>query len=429
MTLRKFACVALTAAAFAAFTLSSVARSEAQTESVLHSFNGADGANPSASLLFDSAGSLYGTAQAGGSLSDCGGLGCGVVFKLTRVGASSWGETVIHQFRGGRDGANPQSGLVQDAAGNLYGTTQNGGGPCTFSASLTCGVVFKLSPTTGGVWRETVLHVFTGGLDGGNPSGGVILDAAGNLFGVTHDGGSAPSCSSNGTTGCGVVYKLSPLAGGGWRESVLYSFFDAGDGAYPGGSLILDASGNLYGGSTPNMGSGGPGGIFELSPSPSLPWTFTLLHFFTDNPDGAAPNGSLVFDSAGNLYGTTWQGGIGVGVVFELSKVGSSWSESVIFTFNGTTQGSVPLAGVIFDSAGNLYGTASLGGANGNGLVYKLSPSSSTWTQTILHSFTGAPTDGQNPLSGLIFDAAGNLYGTTNRGGASNNGTIYEITP
>lgn len=408
---------------------------QAQTESVLFSFNKGAGAIPFAEPMFDNTGHLYGTTEIGGlNTTYCNGSGCGVVYKATRSTGTSWREMIVHSFTGGRDGANPQAGLVQDAAGNLYGTTTNGGGPCSFNNNLTCGVVFELSPGPNGGWKETVLHVFTGGLDGGNPSGGVILDSAGNLYGVTHDGGSAPSCSTNGTTGCGVVYRLSPMPGGGWKETVLYSFFDAGDGAYASGNLTLDPSGNLFGANCPNMGSGGPGVIFELSPSSTTPWPYTLVHNFFDNPDGACPNGGLIFDSAGNLYGTTSQGGTDYGVVFELSPAGTSWNETILLTFDGAALGGIPYSGVTLDAAGNLYGTTSVGGPSQQqefGLVYKLSPGSGgTWMETILHNFTGDNTgDGETPYAGVIFDKAGNLYGTTLNGGGFLIGTLYKITP
>jgi hypothetical protein len=435
MSAKKVSPTVFAAIAVASLTFTLAVRAQAQTETVLFSnFIGVNGSNPFSTPIFDSTGHLYGTAEVGGNRADCGGSGCGVVFKATRSTATAWRETVIHAFSGGRDGSSPQAGLVQDAAGNLYGTTPYGGGPCTFNSSLTCGVIFELSLGADGGWKETVLHVFTGGLDGGNPSGSIILDSVGNLYGVTHDGGSAPSCATNGTTGCGVVYKLAPLTGGGWKQTVLYSFFNAADGAYPSGTLTLDAQGNLYGANAPGFGSGGAGVIYELSPSPTTPWPLTVVHGFGNNGDGEAPNGGLVFDSAGNLYGTTSQGVSGYGIVFELSPSGDSWTENILLTFDGAARGGIPVSGVILDSAGNLYGTTSVGGPPEQqrfGLVYKLSSGAGgAWTETILHNFGGDDSgDGQTPYGGLVFDTAGNLYGTTVYGGGFLEGTLYKIVP
>lgn len=218
-------------------------------------------------------------------------------------------------------------------------------------------------------------------------------------------------------------------------ETPLYSFNGTTDGAYPAGNLIFDAAGNLYGAAS-YLGPSGLGAAFELSPTASGPWTFTALHNFTGAPDGADPQGSLVFDGMGNLYGTTYMGGdaggLGSGTVFELSPSSGGWTENILFNFGDDTTGGCPLDSVIFGGVGNLYGTSSCGGPSKHeyGLVFELSPGSgTTWTETILHDFSATDGDGQYPYGGLVFDAAGNLYGTTNFGGSAKDGSIFKITP
>jgi len=306
----------------------------------------------------------------------------------------------------------PTGNLVMDAAGNLYGTTVNGvrSTRCLFG----CGVVWKLAPN--GVL--TMLYQFTGGADGDGPMAGVIRDAAGNLYGTTNGGGSL-ACGGGG--GCGVVFKLAPNADGTWTESVLYSFTGTGGGT-PSAGLIFDGAGNLYG-TTPSGASptcSACGVVFKLAPNADGTWTESVLHTFI----GTGPSG-LIFDGAGNLYGTTALGGScgWCGVVFKLApNADGSWTESVLHAFTGP-DGASPRTGLIFDSAGNLYGTTGDGGTStacylGCGVVFKLAPNpDGTWTESVLHSFTG--TDGLAPLAELTFDAAGNLYGTTYFGGGT----------
>ena len=423
--------------AIAAVTFSLAVHAQAQTESLLLSFSGTGGERSYGNLIFDNTGHLYGTTQSGGNLSACQGQGCGVVFKATRTTGTTWKETVIHTFSGARDGSGPQAGLVQDAAGNLYGTTQYGGGPCSYNPQIGCGVVFMLSPGTTGGWKETVLHVFTGGADGGGPSGGnLILDAAGNIYGTTHAGGSASDCVGSGQTGCGVVFEISKGSRGGWYETVLYTFNGTTDGAYPAGALVFDAAGNLYGAAS-FLGPGGVGSAFELTPTTSGPWAFTMLHSFTGVPDGQNPQGSFVFDAAGNLYGTTYLGGLSstgshAGTVFELTSGSSGWTETILYTFTGQTDGGDPADGVIFDASGNLYGTTTFSEPihHNYGVVFELSPSASGgWSEKVLHSFANGTTDGQYPYSSLIFDKTGNLYGTTSFGGSIDDGAIFKIVP
>lgn len=284
------------------------------------------------------------------------------------------------------------------------------------------GTVFELTPRAGGGWTESVLYSFTGGDDGGTPLAGLIFDAAGNLYGTTSEGG---------TTGNGIVFELSPSPEGSWTESVLHSFTGA-DGSYPNtASLIFDAAGNLYS-TTSHGGSYGSGVAFELTPNPDGSWTESVLSDFCSLEvcrDGNSPAAGLIFDQAGNLYGTTQFGGAdGYGTVFELTpNPDGSWEEKVLHTFHGKN-GAYPSAGLIFDQAGNLYGTTQHGGNYGDGVVFELTPNADgTWTEQVLHRFTG--NDGVSPDNNLIPDSSGNLYCTTQQGGRDGFGTVFELTP
>ena len=273
-------------------------------ETVLHRFSQwkkkpPDVYCPVASLIFDAQGNLYSTALDGGNYKYCYGSGCGGVFRVTQSGS----EKLLYTFNGGSDGAYPGAPLIFDAEGNLYGTTSEGG-TTSCNPPYGCGTVFKLTPSG----TETVLYRF-GGADGNSPAG-LVFDAEGNLYGTTFYGGITSDCSGY-QPGCGVVFELTPSG----METVLYSFTGGADGAYPSGGLIFDSEGNLYG-ATQNGGAYGCGVIFELSPS----GTETVLYSFTGGDDGAVPNGPLVFDSQGNLYGTTLYGGAKlVGTVFKLA--------------------------------------------------------------------------------------------------------------
>ncbi len=325
---------------------------------VLHTFSGkADGGRPSAAVIRDASGNFYGTTLWGGNLSCNSGNGCGVVYKLTIAGK----ETVLHKFTGGKDGAYPSAALIMDAQGNLYGTTTAGGNTGCFNQG--CGIVFKIN-TLG---KETVLHRFTGGKDGGGPSSALIVDKAGNFYGTTSGDG---DLNCNAPYGCGVVYKLTSTG----KE--------------------------------------------------------TVLHTFTGS-DGEAPNvDSLAMDTAGNFYGTTSHGGdptCACGVVFKLTGTGK---ETVLHTFlGGTADGSYPLSGVTLYN-GSLYGTAALSGANNKGVLFEIkNPSGSeqpAGTFSLLHSF-GSGTDGATPAATVTFDAQGNLYGTTEVGGTLGYGTLYKV--
>jgi uncharacterized repeat protein (TIGR03803 family) len=366
---------------------------------VLFGFPTTDGANPVAGVIEDSAGNLYGTTTGGGTEN------AGLVFKVSTNGH----ETVLYTFTGGADGADPQGGLIQDAAGNFYGTTSLGG-------AAGAGVVFKLDAKG----NETVLYSFTGGADGAHPQAGVTMDSAGDLYGTTSDGGSA---------GLGVVFKLDPMG----HETVLHTFAGEPDGRNPRSGVTFDLAGNLYG-TTFQGGVGccdGWGVVYKLDPAGN----YTILHSFVF-AEGANPWGGLTLDAAGNLYGTTWSGGPRSGdypgVVFKIDNGGNF---SVLYTFTGFADGAGARSNMVFDSAGNLYGTTQAGGvsyycpvesgATGCGVVFKLSPSGQ---QTVLYTFTNGA-DGSEPGTGLIRDAAGNLFGTGQFGGTGGGGVVYRLTP
>ena len=384
-------------------------------ETVLHSFGSfPDGVEPRSGLISDAAGNLYGTTISGGTFN------YGTVYELSPSEGGGWTEMVLHSFnQDGVDGYYPDAALIFDAAGNLYGTTQYGPGN---------GVVFELSPSKGGGWNEKVLYHFSGYGDGQYPHASLVFDAAGNLYGETDNGGIY--CDLH--QGCGTVFELSRNGDGTWTEKVLHSFGNGTDGEGPLGGLILDASGNLYG-TTYGGGTYNPGGtVFELSPNGDGSWTETVLHSFGLFPDGAEPWGGLTFDKAGNLYGTTSTGGAypNGGTVFELTPNGDgTWTETVLHSFGNVPDGLEPLYGsLIFDAVGNLYGTTTQGGIDGYGTVFELSPDGSGgWTETVLYNF-GAPPDATYPAS-VILDAAGDLYGTSLYGGDNSKGTVFELTP
>jgi uncharacterized repeat protein (TIGR03803 family) len=394
----------------------------ASTFKVLYKFTGgADGGTPNG-LIIDKLGNLYGTTSAGGA------SGKGTVFKLEPLQDGTWKETVLHSFSG-RNGAAPAAGLVSDASGNLYGTTAQGGPPCPYVSSVGCGVVFKLKPRPDGTWRESVLYSFKGGAsDGYDPQAGLTFDNAGNLYGTA---------SLDGSGGSGAVFQLMRNSNGTWTENILYMFAFGRDGVFPMSTLVFDAAGNLYG--TTNNGGNmncpdqfGCGVAFKLTPDPGESWSERVLHTFCSEvncADGVYPN-AMIFDNAGNLYGTSGNnGGNSDGTVFRLSESGGSWSEDVLYRFDGT-HGSGPIGGVIFDAAGNLYGTTCCGGSANDGVAFKLSPSmGGTWEYTVLHVFQGKP--GSNPAAALVLDGAGNLYGTTKScgSGAKCMGVVFEITP
>jgi uncharacterized repeat protein (TIGR03803 family) len=347
----------------------------------LHQFTGegTDGASPQGGLVLDAAGNLYGTTYAGGS------YGLGTAFELSPTSGGGWTYAVIYNFGVFYDGHSPQAALILDSSGNLYGTTLTAGsdGNCVDS----CGVVFELSPSASGVWTENVIYYF-GGDNGSWPSAPLVFDAAGNLYGTTQYGGKLKDCAS---LGCGVVFKVSPDSLGYWSGSVLYSFAGGSDGALPFYSgVILDAAGNLYGTTTAGGNAGCKGGcgvVYELSPESNGSWTETAIHRFTavsgtPSYGGGWPESGLTPDTSGNLYGATYLGGKGEGVVFKVSPNSSGgWNETVLHAFTGGTAGGYPYqSGLMFGPDGYLYGTTLSGGdlsqcgGEGCGVVFRITP-------------------------------------------------------
>lgn len=414
-----------------AANLGVVFRLSASGYKLLYSFQGgSDGANPYAGVALDSGGNLYGTTYQGGAAN------AGVVYKLEPSGQ----ETVLYNFTGGADGGNPYGGVTVDAAGNLYGTAYKGG-------TAGAGVVYRV--TSAG--QETVLYSFTGGSDGGNPYAGVIADPAGNLYGTAVYGGVAI-----GYTGYGVVYKVTPSG----QETVLYSFTGNTNGGYaPYGGVIRDAAGNLYGatsgqysmiyqlettghlkvlyrtngygptnlksclardaeGSLYGTASDGLGAVFKLDTAGK----FKVLYSFpggVSNLGAYGPNGGVILDPSGNVYGATAYGGVG-GMLYRVSSAGA---ETMLYSFKGAAGGTTPFAGVTRDSAGNLYGTSQQGGPANAGVLYEVD---SSGREVALYSFLGGA-DGAYPESSVVLDSAGNVYGVAERGGAANQGVVYKV--
>jgi uncharacterized repeat protein (TIGR03803 family) len=394
------------------------------TGKVLHSFGkGEDGSAPFAGVIFDAAGNLYGTTYAGGAFK------VGTVFELTPGANGKWAEKVLHNFGKGKDGATPYAGVIFDTAGNLYGTTAAGG-------ANNDGTVFELTPGANGNWTEKILHSFDlNGKDGAHPRGGLIFDATGSLYGTTTTGG---EIACNPPSGCGTVFKLTPGTNGQWVHTGLHSFKGTGanslNGANPEASLIFDGKGSLYG--TTYAGGRSYGTVFELTPGANGEWIESVLYRFCAVHrcvDGAHPTAGLIFDVQGNLYGTTGGGGAycfdsgGCGTAFQLIPgADGKWTENVLHSFNGSTDGNGSGGDLIFDAAGNLYGTTGAGHES-MGTVFRLSQVNGQWTNTVLYNFDNRT--GTNPYDGVIFDAAGNLYGTTSNGGVDYGGTVFQITP
>jgi uncharacterized repeat protein (TIGR03803 family) len=411
--------------------LTTVPNASAADEQVLYSFrNGADGGGPFGPVVFDAAGNLYGTTQGGG-----GPYGWGTVFRLSPGANGAWTETILYRFsdKDALRGAYPMAGLVFDSSGNLYGTTSWGG-------AWGYGTVFKLTPGSDDQWTEQLLYSFSGVQDGSNPFSTLVFDAAGNLYGTTMYGGDVQGIIGG---GYGTVFELSPTKSGAWREKVLYAFHGP-DGALPRAGIVFDASGDIYGGT---VAGGLPlcnitcGVVYKLTPTSNGGWTETVLHRF-DATDGMYNESGVVLDGAGNLWGTTFVGGqYGGGTVFRLSPGSDGqWNENY-FSLDGT-DGFATYGGPVFDAAGNVYVAASgstnpAGGGFYFGDVFELTlESDGEWADTVLHYFAYYfdKEDGANPASSLIFDAKGNLYGTTTFGGlgcagGDGCGTVYEVTP
>jgi len=450
------------------------------TENVIHIFSGgSDGGFPYGRLTPDQSGNIYGTAEEGGTTNR------GLAFEFSPSTGNAWTENVLHNFTaGGNDGWEPSAALIFDSAGNLYGTTDNGGAAkCNKTGG--CGTVFELSPSTGGRWTEQILYTFGNADEYDVQPQDIIFDSSSNIYGTTFDGG--------GELCCGSAFKLT-FASGHWTGTILYTFTGFNrEGYYPNNDIVLGPAGQIYGTTSYGGPTGLNGTVFELTPSGDA-YTQTTLYGFPFS-DGNRPESGLVADASGNFYGTTLLGGgADVGAVFKLQPSGN---ETLLYSFSGTSDngnnsvfpsslildtagnlygaaeetgtrqyGSVfelspaahgtytqknlvnmsgvsdhPLGNLIFDNSGNLYGTSLDGGTQGFGSVFELTPKANgTWAETVIYSFGGYPVDGSNPSVGLIFDAAGNLYGTTAKGGPSSSchgsqlkpvgcGTVFELQP
>jgi hypothetical protein len=392
-----------------------------------------------------------------------------LILAAASSAAGAWKEKVLYSFQGGSsDGYYPAGGVVFDQQGNLYGADSWGGSGCSYHG---CGTLFEVSPPTqkGGSWTDTAIYAFqgvTGSVkDGLTPEGGLIIDQDGNLYGTTTLGGNGPCILLGSPVGCGIVYELSPPAqkGGAWTETILYNFQGGNDGYFPIGDLVFDKHGNLYGATWYGGGrgtncdtyyGGNCGTVFKLSPSKQKggTWTEEILHSFAgvDNGqqvgDGADPNGALILDSKGAVYGTTYFGGnnqagkcegssgaTGCGTVFKLSpptKKGGAWTEKLVYLFKGIPDGAAPSAGVILGAGGDLYGADVNGGTYGQGVIFRVKPPSGkshTWRETVLYTFEGRA-DGERPTAPLIAHPRGGaLFYGTSFGGDSRGGVFFRL--
>lgn len=416
------------------------AQARAPQEQVLYRFGGgSDGAQPNAGLIADANGDLYGTTSGGGGFG-CGGTGCGTAFELSPQQGGGWTETVLHLFQGGTDGADPDVQLVVDAAGNLYGTTSLGGSENCGSGSG-CGTVFELSPVKAGWKERILYSFTTKSHekaaihqpqitkpDVWSPNG-LVFGGDGNLYGLAFLGG---RCDQNGHLiacyGGGFALNRPSKPRGTWKENVIYRVRNLLHGG-PEGPPVFDAAGNLYGLAVgANYGS-----VFALRPpSGKGAWSPRTLYTFQGGGDGGYPAPGLVFDASGNLYGATTGYKSLAGNVFELTPAKKGkWNETPLYTFTNAAGGETPAAAPVPDTGGNLYGVTEAGGENNLGVVYELSLQSGGWTETVLYSFAGT-SDGATPQDTLLLNN-GNLYGVTlvgGNGGCYDNegcGTVFDV--
>lgn len=370
----------------------------AVTETTIHTFSGGlYSGDPFAGLVFDSAGNAYGTALSGGE-------GYGTIYELS-PSQSGWTANLLYSFDN-VGGASPYAPLVLDSVGNLYGTAIYGG-------AAGCGTVFELAKVAGG-WQFQVLYEFTGGLDSAHPQSGLVFDKSGNLFGTT--AGGTPG-------GHGAIFELS-LSDGTWHETTLYTFQGGNDGTTPLAGLTPGAAGTFYG-TTAFGGAEGLGIVYRLTKAGAT-WKETVLHSFA-GPDGATPEFGTLLLRHGVLYGTTNMGGaFSQGTVFSLTENNGSVVENELYSF-GDTKGEFPIGGLVSDAAGNLYGTTASGGSMNYGVIFMLRDVRGTWQETVLHSFGGI-TDGSSP-TGTPSIHQGALFGVTSGGGEWDSGVVWEIAP
>ena len=397
-----YACRTAILSALVAFALNVFAAPAfAQSFTVIHDFTGgADGAVPGYTLLKNGKHGFIGAANQGGA-------GYGTVFQLSQK-AGAWKVKPLYDFTGAE--GQPGWGVIHGANGSLFvNASYNSvmGGPCGSALELDP----AKAPGNGAKFVSTLLHTYTKSEDG-CPTGNLLRDANGNLFGVTQNGGA---------NGWGSVFELSP-SGSGWTQSILYSFRGAEDGGAPYSELVMDKAGNLYG--TASASTVNRGTVFELSPSNGS-WSYTVLYAFTGGQDGGQPVAALTLDH-GKLYGaTTSFGAGGGGTIFELKPANGGWKFKVLHSLTGSDG---PVAALSIGTTGTLYGTNFVDGADGYGSVFSLTPSGGKWLYTDLHDFTGGA-DGGYPGGGVVLDAVGNLYGTAVLGGVNGLGVVYEVTP
>jgi hypothetical protein len=399
----------------------------AQTVTTLWSFSGTDGHSPIAPVIFDSTGAIYGAATIGGSGH------FGTVFQLEppQSPGGAWTENVLYSFSGGPDGQQPGD-VVFGPKGSLFSTTYLGGSDNCY---MGCGTVFELTPPSngGGEWTHTVLYDFLGGPDGQAP-GNVKVGSGGALYGITPSGGppSPPKCQD---FGCGTVFQLSEQ-GGVWTKTILHTFSGEPDGVGPNADIVFDSKGNIYG-TTYNGGNSNYGIVFELSP-PQVSggaWTETILHSFTGGSDGGYPIGGLTVGPDGTIYGTGSYSGIAnnSGTAFELTPPsgGSSWTYTLLHAFVGGSDGATPATTMALDPAGNLYGTTWNGGSPacylGCGTIFRLSPpqAGGAWTETVVKRLGNS---GQVPNASIVVLHDGALYGTTEFFGSNNLGSVFSLS-
>lgn len=379
----------------------------AQNDNVLFFFPGGDnGSQPWGNLVFDPHGNLYGTTSLGGT------IGQGTVFELTPAAEGGWNESVIYSFgsSSSTDGAQPSGGLILDASGNLYGLTVSGG-------SRNFGTVYELSPATGGGWTETILYNFTGNTDVEYPNSSLVFDASGSLFGVS---------SSGGVNSMGGVFELSPETGS-WTEKVILAGNKASGGNFLG-PIVIDSHGALYA-EAALSGAHNAGSVYRLA-LVSGNWRANVIHAFAGgNTDGNEPSGGLVIGPPNHISGVTQAGGThGDGVAFQLVQTGTgTWSETILHNFGDTpTDGQNPQTNLTIGRLGRLYGTTFAGGTRKSGTVFILSPNGEDWTETTIHNFNST-TDVGYPGGGVTFDGSGNIYGMGHNGGSAGMGGVYEL--
>lgn len=385
---------------------------------ILHAFAHRPATDPVFGIALGPNDTAFGVTFSGGNPACSSFSGCGTVYALSRTADKKWAYKIIYLFNGGNDGALPDGRPLVDADGNLYGTTWMGG-------SQGYGTIYRLTHSAEGRWVKSILYNFKGYPDGDTPYGGLIADPAGNLYGTTLGGGMYLA---------GIAFKLTRNSNGRWTESILHSFGSSvGDGYCPAGPLAFDKDWNLYG-TTTCGGTFGWGTVFELAQNSSGQWDESVLYSFRGSlaGDGELPFAGPTLDEAGNIFGTTGRGGPDDGgTVFELSrKPSGDWVETIVHTFLRGGDGFTPGGPVTLDASGVVYGSTEQGGTAGRygfGTLFALSfQPDEGWTETILHSFTNGY-DGAYASGGVTVDPEGNVFGTTQSGGATANGVIYEF--